>query len=335
MKRVLAAFACILFGATSFAQPTITGAANNPVAGEVFYGHACDTTGANRGAAGAGVTWDLSGLTVYQQDTSAFVSCSSTPYCDSFPGSNIAISDGFGGYTYFITDAAKWAVNGYGSATATDNQHFSDPENIVSFPMTYNTVKADTYSSAQPGIPWYSSGIDSFIADGYGTLILPSGSHTNVLRVRTITYSNDSDGSTAAMHVRSERYMWFTPGFHFPLLVMTYDTSGGTPYLYDVTYYTGGTTAVNDINNSAAKLKVYPNPARGTINIACTSPSDQAATIILTDITGHAVWSSVNERLSGGVNNFSYSTGSLPSGIYLLRVQAGDTAMTEKVTVIK
>lgn len=316
-------------------SPTITGAGVNPIAGDVYYGRHCDTNHVSPGASGASVTWDLSTMHVYESDTIAFVACASTPYCDSFPGSNLAWNDGFGGFDYYTADANGLAANGYSSGSS-DNQYYSNPLSAFLCPLTFGDVKVDSYQSIQPMMPWYSYGNDSFLADAYGTLMLPGATYGGVLRVREILHSHDSDGTGAIQDiVRRERYMWFKQGVRFPLLMMVYDTTGGASYLWDVTYYTRNTVGINDAPTAQESINVYPNPASGDINIAYQSMNEKYVTITLTDMSGRTVLLKADELVKRGANMLSYSMAGIRVGTYLLRIQSGADVTTAKVMVVE
>jgi len=187
MKNILLLLVGFTVGINAIAQPTLTAATGNPVVGNVFYGHdQADTTGISKGASGAGVIWNLAFLDTTTTDTTLYLACAGTPYCDSFPGSTLAIFEGEGYYLYFIADASEFAISGQGEpdtgAGGGGCLYYPVPQSLFNYPTTYGSVYADSFYSDQPVGHNYSYGIDSFIADAYGTLILPSGTYNNVLR---------------------------------------------------------------------------------------------------------------------------------------------------------
>jgi hypothetical protein len=334
MKKIFIQLAVLLAVCiTTYAQPTITGAGSNPIAGEIYYGHHFDTAGRSAGASGAGVTWNYITANVYQIDTTLFVSCSSTPYCDSFPGSTLASADGFGGYEYYITDASRFAYNGYSSG-GTDNDHLSKPQVIIPYPFTYGNVRADSFSEAQFGLGLYQDGVDSFIADAYGTLQLPPMFFSSVLRIHHINYTRDSmAGVSPATYYRTENYIWVSPNLHFPLLILSYDTIGNVRYISDIAFYTKDVTGVPGMSMKNGQLSVYPNPASGTAQASYVSSRSGDAIVVVTDFAGRAMLAPMTVHLSAGTNEIRVDVSSMPRGIYMLQVNAGDDRRAVKLVV--
>jgi hypothetical protein len=223
-----------------------------------------------------------------------YLACSGTPYCDSFPGSTLAIGYIGGYYEYYVTDARKLGQTGDGDMTGL--QYYGDPIELLSYPMGFGTVAVDTVASYNPTHADYTYGVDTLKGDAWGTLTLPSGTYANVLRVHIALINNDSDLSSGAPVVtrnRQDLYMWWTAGFHNPLLLMTYDTTGGASYLSGVAYYTKPVvllpTVVQGINSNMEGLTIYPNPAVGSVHIQYSSPDRQVVTISLTDMIGRTI----------------------------------------------
>ncbi len=335
MKRASLLIMAIFGALWSFAQPTITAATNNPVVGDKFFIHYCDTTGVSKGAAGTMVTWNLASLASVFTDSIEYIACAPTPYCDSFPGSTMASTSDGSWYDYYLTDVGQFAANGsHGTSIAT---YYSDPGAMMKYPMTFGSIAADSSDYVSGGSAYVTT-TDSFIADASGTLILPSGTYSNVLRVHVITYERDSFdfGTPSVDTFRSEAYFWYTPGYHSPLLVMFYDTSGsGVAALSGVYYspYIPPTAVAGDIADRGRGLFVYPNPANEILNIKLNATTATEATISITDIAGRVVAEPLKQKVVAGNNTISYSTASLPPGMYLLRVNTAQENYVEKISI--
>ncbi|NDC42735.1 MAG: hypothetical protein EBZ77_14505, partial [Chitinophagia bacterium] len=265
MKKALLLFLSVVAVAGSLlAQPTLTAATNSPVAGDVFFSHTCDTTGVRTGATGASVTWNFAGLSATGSiDTFGLVPCSATPYCGMFPGSSLASPSGGGSdFTYFKSTSTTFEA--MGNVSTMDTTVFSDPEVQTYFPMTYNSGYYDT--SLVIGTGYQYRFHDSFRCDGWGTLVLPTGTYNNVLRIRqTTTMLIDIFGFTTSSSW--DTYTWYRSGFHFPLLSVSCDTTGPTQAPANVAYYTNFTTAVPDASPRQTAMRIYPNPASQTLTI--------------------------------------------------------------------
>ena len=86
------------------------------------------------------------------------------------------------------------------------------------------------------------------------------------------------------------------------------------------------------LNYSAANhpgIRIYPNPARQTLNYVVTSPENSRSQAQITDLSGRLVISSP-VQLSTGINSLSLEIGSLVPGVYVLRVipQSGEPYYT-------
>lgn len=339
MKKVLFSAVAFFSGiVASFAQPTLTGATNNPVAGDVFTRRYCDTLGVSGpGAAGASVTWNFSTLAVDTTDTVYYMSCLSTPMCDSFTGSNVVyFSDS--SYVYGVADAAGF--RGIGTYDASSGvTHFVKPLSLAFWPMTYNATHKDTGEIFISSFGLTLRLMDTSTVDGYGTLMLPGNTYTNVLRLHATETVMDSMffGGPIVNFSSTEKYSWFRAGFHNPIMTMTIDTAGtGTPYVSEVIYYKPkSTVAVKDVNNSAASLKVYPNPASENVHIMFDVADKNAAAVTITDVTGRILDTIANDQLRNGANDIAYNVSNLAGGMYIIKLQDGINTTAQRFVVTK
>jgi hypothetical protein len=83
----------------------------------------------------------------------------------------------------------------------------------------------------------------------------------------------------------------------------------------------------------AGQLAIYPNPARTTATVWLPSlPGARAATLTITDALGR-VRRTENVALAAGSQRHELSLTGLAPGLYALRVQAGGTALTQRLVV--
>ncbi|RYZ41639.1 MAG: T9SS type A sorting domain-containing protein, partial [Sphingobacteriales bacterium] len=100
--------------------------------------------------------------------------------------------------------------------------------------------------------------------------------------------------------------------------------SGGTPPQ-------GGTPA--DLGNLATEdFKVYPNPASDLLHIRWNSDQAGAASIMLTDLAGRKI-AGYDVTGNQGKNSFDIPLSELPSGMYLLKLNANGKQFQQKVMV--
>jgi hypothetical protein len=338
-KALLWAIASFTGIFASYGQaPVLTATTNNPVAGDTFYSYTCDTIGVTSGSAGAGVTWDFSSLSVDTTDTVMFLSCPTTPYCDSFVGSNLVyFADSV--YLYGITSTSGFSA--IGAYTAGEYMHFSNPKSFLSLPMTYNTIYKDTAETYIPSFGLTLTITDTLTCDGYGTLMLPGNTYNNVLRVHTFETTKDSMfiGMPFVSVTTTEKYTWYMAGFHHPVLEITYDTVGsGTPYISEVKYYkmpvtTPPPTGVEDVY--AASLQVYPNPAKNTVHIKFDAAQNDELSLTITDVTGRIVGVIGRDELRNGKNDVAYNVAALAAGMYIVKLQNGANSTAARFTVAR
>ena len=321
-------FLCI--PSVCIAQPTLTSGNFSPVAGDIIINHFCDyLPGATVGSAGAGIIWDLSELTTFSSDTLVFTDCISVPSCASFTETNLVGISRNIDTTYYVSNSA--ALSMAGTLQPGDTVNFTTHQDLYRYPLTYGTFFTDTSYDVINSV--YAMNVHERIhqvtvCDGYGTLVLPTGTFSNVLRLHVQTYFADSNlisGGYITLD-SSDNYQWCTPGFHNPLLkaIIISDTVAG------FNYATGGSTEeVSSTANVLQTLEIYPNPCYNEMNLDFFVPAAQNVVIQLTDITGNIVAVVANDVYNAGAHYLSYNIANLRGGLYLISMH------TDKGTVIK
>ncbi len=188
------------------AQISLNRANNYPQIGDSFTRIVCDTQGITEGESGENVTWDFSDLTILGTGTSGtYLEPSETGVAADFPDANLAQDAGNNVYLFYNVSDTEVAHLGY------NNEGFvltyTEPQIEKVFPFTYgdsNTNVATRVYGDNTG-----TATTEINADAYGTLILPSGSFENVLRVHTVVTVEDvaSDGSIFSF--MSDTYEWY------------------------------------------------------------------------------------------------------------------------------
>lgn len=334
MKRTLLSAAITVASfSVLYAQPTLTAATCNPVAGDMYIGHNVSTATLTPGAPGTSVTWNFGTLTQTGLDTTMFMTCAASPYCDSFSSSNLVGYDN-ADYTYFIASAAK--LTAIGGHSDTSFIHFLDNKDIMRYPFTYNNTFKDSSAVNSMGLTITFRDVNT--ADGYGTLVLPSGTYTNVLRVHTSTVTTYLFSGVPVGGDSSETYSWYKPGYHSALMEMNYDTSGtGTGHVTGARYYTGPayTTGINDANIVANAMQIFPNPATDAVHIAFNLADATDAAITISDLTGRTVAIINSNELKKGANDISYNTTNLLAGMYIIQLHSAEGSTIQRFIVNK
>ncbi|MCD6013305.1 MAG: hypothetical protein K0Q79_3167 [Flavipsychrobacter sp.] len=337
MKNILSFF-LILFSAATYAQPMLTAATSNPMAGEIFTINLCNAAGVLPGAAGATVTWDFHTLTTTFSYSYNFVTCTSTSYCDSFPASNLASYVGAGSspnYYYYSTNTTAWEVLGQYSSLGYYTYYYK-PEALHRYPVVYNASFLDTFIDHASGSISYDIVRDSVKIDGYGTLILPSGTFTNVLRqhVKSVQYDSSVSSGVVSYSTTREVYRWYMPGYHFMLLQVYLDSSSGSGMsVTSVLYTTSATLGIATVNNNELSPEISPNPASDVLYIKFAAEGEENMVITLTDITGKIVGNTISAKTAKGANDIQYPITGMPPGLYLLNIADGTHNITKKVVI--
>jgi photosystem II stability/assembly factor-like uncharacterized protein len=90
-----------------------------------------------------------------------------------------------------------------------------------------------------------------------------------------------------------------------------------------------------EVGGQRSTVSVMPNPAREISDIRYRISDIRYVVLKVHDIWGREVSTLVNEIQSPGEYMVPFDASGLPAGIYLVRLQAGDTVVTEKMVVMR
>ncbi|MBM3330473.1 T9SS type A sorting domain-containing protein [candidate division WOR-3 bacterium] len=125
--------------------------------------------------------------------------------------------------------------------------------------------------------------------------------------------------------------VWQTPDGGY-VIAGTSDSAGGSVLLVK-TDSTGhvdyGVAEDNQAVGRRMGLSITPNPTRGAVSVSWSLPANSAADVSVYDITGTHVYSASEIRAS----SFRLGLRSLPSGVYLLRLESGRSSATRKLVI--
>lgn len=323
----------LLFAGAAAAQPTIDHSNFAASPGESFVLSA--SAWMDPGASGADVTWDFSGLVIDSSFTETYVDPASTPMTDSFPTATLAISED-GGYAYRSFDATGGYYLGYHLGGTSPVVDYQDPEMTFQFPCTYGTQWVDSlFADYLPGPSWYIAGTINAEADGYGTLILPYGTFTNVLRLQLTRNSTLETQWPEDMFSVDTIYYYLHPGTHYPL-VEVYSNSVGEEGSFPTM-----TTGVRWLSDPFAGMQGAVAPANalvavaqgdGLVRLDLSLRTGGAATIDVIDAAGRTV---ARDRmaLSAGASSNTIAVSTLRPGLYIVRMLLNGQQMTTRLVV--
>lgn len=328
---------CILgLGKATAQAPTLTSSDFSPVIGEIFYGDLLDSVSLSviaPGPGGANQTWNFANITALVPDTASVISRIGTPAETSFPTADYSMShtvDNSYYYYYASTDRVSEAGVAFdGGITIV----YDNAIDWLRFPMTYNDTYIDSIhgSYSAQSIQVTRAGNVTALADAYGTLILPSGTFNNVLRVRYNETITDSS-SNGQFQATIELFVWILPGFNYALLSHSTTTTGGQ------TSTNGGMFTSQLVSNPEAlsSIKSYvlsPNPTSHStwVRYALTKPAP--VSLQLVDIHGREVHSKDFGKQNPGLYDYELEVADLAPGLYWANLQVGSVRTTKKLAV--
>ena len=97
---------------------------------------------------------------------------------------------------------------------------------------------------------------------------------------------------------------------------------------------TPNTTGINNVGVTTSSMVVFPNPTTGKINLQWNETATEKGSVIITDITGREIFSTILNLTEGtGVKQLDLS--SFASGLYMISVKSGTINYNTKVQVGK
>jgi hypothetical protein len=300
---------------------------------------------------GANQNWNYSTLQNIVQDTLGFIAAAGTPYSANFPMANLSAFDApSNSYVYFISNATGFYLNG---AVSPGNFNgipliYNPAQVLVPVPFTYNDTHNSYYRFEYNDTATFLGTLDSvrfilhtsenIIADGYGTLNLPNGSHPNTLRLKNTLLETDSFmvklplvGWTTVnvTQAQTTNFRWVQNGGGTLLLSVDGDSLGinATTSSYLLNY---GVLGLNEGFSNVA-VSVYPNPSSQfvTINFGETTPPNSK--LIITNALGEQVESFD----ASAVNKITVVTINFINGVYFYSMNCKNGISSKGKFVVK
>lgn len=321
MKTILTLLSLGACALSTHAQPTLTQATNAPQAGTSFsfnYGPYVQP-----GNAGALQTWDLSALTTDSIVEAELVLASATPNGAQFPTADVAeVNDVVTTYYDVTSDGAYFAGSDDGTTVIPNTQMGKFLPFPCTFGSTWSSLQSATFTS--DGTDVFRTGSATGEADGYGTLTMPWGTVTNVLRVHWVSELRDST-QFFNIDYTYDAYLYYVTGQSYPIAELVSATFSflGTTQTETFSRWTGelstGTTAPEA---TARSVHAFPNPATDGVNIVLTEDMGRNPSVLLLDETGRVAHQQTLSAARGSTAPVDLTT--LRPGSYTLVVVDSD-----------
>lgn len=240
-----------------------------PAVGDTFYLHGVEgDEDFDPGPAGFGVVWDHSALAIVTTSYTAIASIApeDAPHQSLFPESDHVrkqwLSFDPAWITYRYYDRREEGLYELSSMGPVIEYVYDNDELVQSIPHLYPDTIADgyCYESTGLGATYHTCGTTTQWIDGSGTLLMPYGTFTDVVRSQVLT-TGIADGSpedtTFARFTR-----WWAPGLGAPLMELYAFTGSNGSVLRTVTVLDPSTALAIPFRGQAP-ARVAPNPARG------------------------------------------------------------------------
>ena len=288
MKRVttLLLLCSLLTIPRASAQLTITESDVRALIGETFTTESFDANAGQDAAIqalidieGASQTWDFTTLT-FEAEGSAITVSYLDEAPDDAPGGNEAPFN----TADFVQEVLGAELNNYSfqdirddgvyfigftsedPSTGEETRFAYDPAlRTTALPLTYETswTTSTTYSIEAGGVTLTTEEVRDYEVDGYGTLVLPSGS-VDALRLK-----QEVARTTSGVTSESTSYTFITADATSSASITVTDPGFGQPIIYSASYQTAGDTGGN---NPPASAPAGLSPMDGATDVS-TSPT--------------------------------------------------------------
>jgi hypothetical protein len=265
---------------------------------------------------GSNVTWNASGLIQQSGTPTVYLSfhpSSSTPQGSLYPTSNLCEFDPA------LTSVLDYNYNGINSDSIIDlgayspngaHEIYQNPDKRLIFPFAFGQSFNDTYAktnySNATTISSNQTGNRTVTFAGYGTLMLPQGSISNIAlisEVRTNSLGPDSYYYTWMSLTDGKRWMYRK------------ENNGSI----STVWCTDATTSVNEINQSTI-VKLYPNPVTNSSVLEINSiQPNQNKKVTLYNLSGQEVRSFESNQ-----DKITIEKENLSNGLYYYKIYQND-----------
>lgn len=305
-----------VIGVMGYAQPSITRAGVDRISVPVtFRADDFTATSISAGPAGANMTWNFSAYNAANVTTYTTNACPGQANCFRFPEANRITKPAQAEVYEFVsmTDTEATRLGTYSGPTVGEGTStYTDPLIEYKFPITYQQQFDDTYQfngvSATSNMS--ESGQVSFVADGYGTVITPVGTFSNVMRVKRMKSATQTIPGLPPATYNLETYQWISQneGVVLSFTINTATFNGSSTTTKVMSYLVPGALSTAETKNKSSDIAVYPNPSADLVTL---KSKEDIKKITVNSLDGKVILTAENSR--------SIDISGLPKGVYILQ----------------
>lgn len=297
------------------AQPVIT-AADAPALGEQFTYKGAGLFVELPGG-GSDQTWDFSGSGGEPGNTLTVVAASAGAGAAAFPLADVALATS--GFEEYIGITAA-GLEHMGQYIGSDNVVYTDPELYLPIPCNYGQTWDDDFAGQWASGTTTFTGNTTAMASGFGTLMLPSITLTNVLRIDLVQTRVESNGFT---YVRTAN-TFYRPGtgyfvasneraeFYLTTPLTLLNTTE------ELTYLNASSIGIEEDALATIGLELMPVPAMDQVSLIFGTGG--TTTVELFDARGRRVFTRSLGTFAPGIHRCELDLTGLSPGFYSVRL---------------
>jgi hypothetical protein len=304
---------------------TLSCQSNCPQAGEVY---SIRTSSPVISQPGANQVWNFSGIDAVSPVTHliSYDPATAVAAGSLYPQANLVKTAS--GNTSFLTAGSAGIRAAYASSV---NANAGDM--LLPLPFAYGDTYTETIiaSSVVGTDTFVTTTKISYTAHATGTVILPSGTFTDVLAIKfRSNKAKTKNGNPYGFTIYNETHFFYTPGIHHPLIYSRYMSDSGQmdygPYTEFIDQVVVG---IKDENAEVeTRFAVFPNPATNLLHVKCSTNSKNMLRV--TDATGQIV---IKKEIEGGDSQLDIS--GLSNGIYFISLNSDRQMISKKFVVAR
>jgi len=332
MKKIYLSLLTVLAGLSLNAQ--LTDANHSPANGEMFSTYQCDSTAISTGATGAGALWNYSTIVTHSSVVNNYTAATNANAAYPIPGVQVgSVATNLSYYSSNATDLKYWGGN-ITIGTTPVSLTYTSAAVSAAYPMSLNTSSSSVTGGSISALAQNGTftGNSTTLADATGTLVIPTGTFTGIIRVVTSQTINFTVPLVGSGTITQKNYDYYNVGTKEALFSISNASITSAVVNSTQTIVTRNKPAtpvtINENKSTVIDLAVFPNPSSSTVNFV--TENAEAKQVVIFDDTGKLVEKQTltEGKLKLDVSNYT-------TGLYMYSVigNANQTLKSGKITV--